>query len=107
MKQSATGDEKKMRLFWLLVICSGAVGIGLALLDLVWVGWALFGFSLLFRWWRITVPIAGSLLISWSLAQFTPLDSGWISYFFMAAALIGGVLWHRATQRATASDIAR
>lgn len=106
MDQRATSENKDRRLFWLLVAFAGAVGIGLAFFDLVWVGWSLFGLSLFLRWWRITVPIAGSLLISWALAEFTPLDSGWISYAFMAVALVGGVQWHRVARRPVTSDVA-
>lgn len=106
MERSISSEGEKKILFWGLVVACTAAGIGLAFFDLGWAGWALLGLSLCIRWWRITVPVAGSLLISWCLARFTPLDSAWISYLGLAAALLGGVLWHRAAQR-SASEFAK
>ena len=99
MERGALAEQQKKKLFWGLVVFCIAAGIGLTFFDLGWVGWALFGLSWCIRWWRICVPVAVLLLISWCLGRFASLDSAWISYPGMAAALIGGVLWHRASRR--------
>jgi hypothetical protein len=63
------------------------------------VGIALLGISVALMWWRIFLPLAVSLLISWLVAKFTPLDSVWFTYPCLALGLLLGAAWHRESKR--------
>lgn len=63
------------------------------------VGIALVGISVALMWWRIFLPLAVSLRISWLVANFTPLDSVWFTYPCLALGLLLGAAWHRESKR--------
>ncbi|MDO9438630.1 hypothetical protein [Hydrogenophaga sp.] len=71
------------------------------MLDAIfYLGIAMLGLSSALMWWRIFLPAAASLLISWLVANVTPFDSGWFSWALLALGLVVGAAWHRNFKRA-------
>ena len=59
------------------------------------IGLVLLAMSLTLRWWRIVVPVAAAIFISWLIDTYTPVHSVWVTYSLMLAALVFGVFWQR------------